>query len=45
MASMTQETANMALEWRVSDAPVAYDTALQAMDARVQHIRDGSAVS
>jgi lipoyl(octanoyl) transferase len=43
MASMTQETANQALEWRVSDAPVAYDTALQAMDARVQHIRDGSA--
>jgi len=33
----------MALEWRVSDAPVAYDKAVQAMESRVRRIRDGSA--
>jgi lipoyl(octanoyl) transferase len=43
MASMTQQTPNKALEWRVSDAPVAYDAAVQEMDSRVRRIRDGSA--
>lgn len=31
------------IDWRVSDAPVAYDEALRFMDQRVAAIRDGSA--
>jgi lipoyl(octanoyl) transferase len=31
------------VEWRVSDAPVAYETALAIMDARVAEIADGRA--
>ncbi len=43
MASMTQATATKPLEWRVSDAPVAYDDAVKAMEARVRAIREGTA--
>ena len=35
--------ASPAVEWRISDSPVAYETALAAMDERVSEIAAGSA--
>ena len=40
---MAQTAATKILEWRVSDAPVAYLDAVAAMEARVRAIREGSA--
>lgn len=40
---MTDETANGALEWRVSDAPIGYADAVAAMEARVRDIREDAA--
>jgi len=40
-ASMTDPDA--AVEWRIADAPVAYDAAVAAMEARVAAIREGAA--
>ena len=43
LSSIAGADANIGLEWRISDAPVAYEAAVAAMEDRVGAIRAGTA--
>jgi lipoyl(octanoyl) transferase len=40
---LTADPASRVVDWAISDAPVAYDVALAAMEARIAAIADGTA--